>query len=102
MKKKIIFTIISFFALFSLVLGEESILGNKVITQLDNSNNITNISYTENNILITTTNGSDTYLNLYDKEYHNHYKDDYYKNHKYGKKKKKESFLSEIFDMFGD
>lgn len=70
MKKKIIFTIISFFALFSLVLGEESILGNKVITQLDNSNNITNISYTENNILITTTNGSDTYLNLYDQEYH--------------------------------
>ncbi len=39
----------------------------------------------------------------YDKEYRDHYKDDaYYKKNKYGKKKKKESFMSEIFDMFGD
>ncbi len=39
----------------------------------------------------------------YDKEYRDHYKDDdYYKKNKYGKKKKKESFMSEIFDIFGD
>ena len=39
----------------------------------------------------------------YDKEYRDHYKDDdYYKKNKYGKKKKKESFMGEIFDMFGD
>mgnify|MGYP005756985071 FL=1 len=70
MKKKIIFTIISFFALFSLVLGEESILGNKTVANLDNLDSITHISYTEKNILIATMKDSDTYLTLYDNEYH--------------------------------
>ena len=35
------------------------------------------------------------------KQYHDDYDEKYYKNNKYSKKRRKESFMEEIFDIFG-